>query len=646
MARDFTKFGNGIKVGSRTSAPSSPELGDAYYDSTLGVTRIYQASGWVNVESAEAGLFNYVANPSAALDTANTAVTGSFAVTRGTTPATFSDSYFSIATGATASSSISWGMNTLQEKHDGQLMRFSARVKMPATTHTYTLELRTGASFAAGTVVPGTALVLTASANMKWESLFVLDTSLTYWVGIYRTSGTTNETILVDDVTFSPELTVAGSATSPWQDYIPTFSAGLGTVTLTYAKWRQNGQSIEIIGRFVNGTIAASVATMTMPTGLTGDTASNIVTGNWRQSGASTDNFKSGSFLVANSNIITFMDDNSSSASSGSPFAAANATVLFRTGATVGFNISFPVAEWAGSSLTMANSQVEYWANSGATTTANSNNSSATAFQSPLGTPFTAIASNVTAAQYTTFDIPIANYKATDKWEVEMTNSTSNNQVWFRAPEGLQAGTARYGVFAEPNSSSSLRVYFGNAGARPTGATYGAIAAAGNTWADYSGYRWRVVKSANPLGIGTGLATATQPGAVSNYAEGTWTPTRTGGANLSTSPTFGTATYVRIGNHVTAYIDSIANFTITTAGSPYTYITVASTGLPGVVNASVFYGSGVCYVDASPYESLPLTIQSASISNTDIFIKLDALNTGIVNGDALKIQSLFFTYKI
>jgi hypothetical protein len=270
MADNFAKIRNGLNLKGQASEPTG-ENGDIYYDSSLNKHRFFQNGVWVDGGSGS-GLFNYVTNPDAASSAeTGTTVTGSFTRTRGTTPATFSDTYFEVATGATAASSISWGMDTLQEKHDGQLMRFSARVKMPATTHTYTLELRTGASFAAGTVVPGTALTLTANANMKWESLFVLDTSLTYWVGIYRTSGTTNETIYVDDVTISPELTVAGQGAEPWKAFTPT---GTWTTNTTYTGvMRRVGQNLEGRVRVTVSGAPSGTFSVTIPSSLTIDTA-------------------------------------------------------------------------------------------------------------------------------------------------------------------------------------------------------------------------------------------------------------------------------------------------------------------------------------------------------------------------------------
>lgn len=51
---------------------------------------------------------------------------------------------------------------------------------------------------------------------------------------------------------------------TPWVTYTPTFSAGFGTVTLPSIWSRRNGDSLEIQGTFVTGTVAASVATMTL----------------------------------------------------------------------------------------------------------------------------------------------------------------------------------------------------------------------------------------------------------------------------------------------------------------------------------------------------------------------------------------------
>lgn len=64
-----------------------------------------------------------------------------------------------------------------------------------------------------------------------------------------------------------------GSATTDWIAYTPTFSAGLGTVTSVSAWYRRVGDSIQVMANWSNGTVAASLASMTLPGSLQVDTA-------------------------------------------------------------------------------------------------------------------------------------------------------------------------------------------------------------------------------------------------------------------------------------------------------------------------------------------------------------------------------------
>ena len=47
-----------LTLSSLSSAPSSPTVGDSYYDSTLGKARMYQTTGWTNVDGTAAGTLN------------------------------------------------------------------------------------------------------------------------------------------------------------------------------------------------------------------------------------------------------------------------------------------------------------------------------------------------------------------------------------------------------------------------------------------------------------------------------------------------------------------------------------------------------------------------------------------------------------
>lgn len=59
-----------------------------------------------------------------------------------------------------------------------------------------------------------------------------------------------------------------------WVAYTPTISGGVGTVSAVSAKYRRVGSSMEVRGSFTAGTVSASLASISLPNGLTLDSAS------------------------------------------------------------------------------------------------------------------------------------------------------------------------------------------------------------------------------------------------------------------------------------------------------------------------------------------------------------------------------------
>lgn len=77
----------------------------------------------------------------------------------------------------------------------------------------------------------------------------------------------------VDYLAASSAVYSSQNQNTDWALYTPTYSAGFGTVATSYVYWRRNGDTLELQGTFVTGTVAASAATLTIPAGLTIDTA-------------------------------------------------------------------------------------------------------------------------------------------------------------------------------------------------------------------------------------------------------------------------------------------------------------------------------------------------------------------------------------
>ena len=142
-----------------------------------------------------------------------------------------------------------------------------------------------------------------------------------------------------------------------------------------------------------------------------------------------------------------------------------------------------------------------------------------------------------------------------------------------------------------------------------------------------------------PDGISTGNETLV-------YDEGAWSPAIDASFNLGGTISIGAATYTRIGNTVFARITGISGLTISTANA-FTAAIMTSTGLPGVVNGTYFSGTASVLITAAPNESLTISIDRNSSSNTRWQMSFGATSgAGVVNGDGIDVSGVQLQYKI
>jgi hypothetical protein len=132
-----------------------------------------------------------------------------------------------------------------------------------------------------------------------------------------------------------------------WVQYTPTFSAGFGTIASSTVYSRRVGANLEIFGRFVTGTVAGSLATMTL--GYNG-TNSNVTSASIIPTlivagyvvgtiAAAATIFVT---LEASVGVINFGIQNGSN----SGLAKANGSAAFSTGATYSVEASIPITGW------------------------------------------------------------------------------------------------------------------------------------------------------------------------------------------------------------------------------------------------------------------------------------------------------------
>lgn len=139
---------------------------------------------------------------------------------------------------------------------------------------------------------------------------------------------------------------------SVWTSYTPTHSAGCGTVSAVEYYWNRSGAFLNITGNFAAGTVAASVATVTFPTGLTAPSWTGISTykifGKWWRNTNTNSAIKTGPIVVASAGtVFGFGDDDYTTGRT--PFSQYNGTTSLVSSAGYGLSLSgLPISGWNG----------------------------------------------------------------------------------------------------------------------------------------------------------------------------------------------------------------------------------------------------------------------------------------------------------
>lgn len=90
---------------------------------------------------------------------------------------------------------------------------------------------------------------------------------------IFKNSISSLTEFVFDQAFLNNSPTLFGAAVTDWQAYTPTFGAGFGTPTNVAMYYRRVGDSVEVVGSFNTGTITANLSSISLPTGLSIDTA-------------------------------------------------------------------------------------------------------------------------------------------------------------------------------------------------------------------------------------------------------------------------------------------------------------------------------------------------------------------------------------
>lgn len=146
--------------------------------------------------------------------------------------------------------------------------------------------------------------------NWQFKAVFQTAYNSTSYRVIWHIA-TTNAsawTMDIDQVSVGPQAVSYGPPLGDWTAYTPTYGAGFGTVANSSMYYRRVGDSVQILGSFQCGTVAASVASFTLPSGMAID-YTKVSTG----VGA-----KHGMFLISHGELLLSNNDGGAVFSDGS----------------------------------------------------------------------------------------------------------------------------------------------------------------------------------------------------------------------------------------------------------------------------------------------------------------------------------------
>ena len=196
------------------------------------------------------------------------------------------------------------------------------------------------------------ATVLNAVGAYTLNASFQPNYNSTSYRLIFHCSTTTAVawTMQIDNISVRPNTYNPGAVTTYPTAYTPTFSAGFGTATSINVTWRRDGSYLEGQGSFASGTVAASIATMTLPAGLAIDTtiltqgntsaAPGPQVGYW--TGNTTNNV--GAILTATGTSTTLLYFGTNGISG--QITPQNGSIAFGSAQSVDINFRLPIAGW------------------------------------------------------------------------------------------------------------------------------------------------------------------------------------------------------------------------------------------------------------------------------------------------------------
>ena len=368
------------------------------------------------------------------------------------------------------------------------------------------------------------------NANGKFTTYFDAAASTAYTVRLTRklNAGTNAAVLNVTNVIVGPGIQPQGAVVGPWTSFTPTIT-NAGTTSLNTGQYRRVGDSMEMVvqAQFTS-TGAGSTLSVALPTGFTLNTTAIP--------GYATDSVIVGATRYYNGTTVFITPATTNSSFSNAVIFGKSATsnsllgTDFPSGTSLEFQVTVPIAEWAGSgTVNLAQNDVEYAYN-----TSTSDAADTTSFgYGPSGNTVVGALTS-TRSKRVRFKSPI---QVGDSLIVEV--QASGGGQWNPVVSGdpstgiggltFQTTAFTYGIGISTTyvNATDVDVSFGKY-QYSSGATY---ASAGTAWST-SAANWRVRKISGGQAVGFGAfqaASSTNPAGISGLVPAAGLPGRTDG---------------------------------------------------------------------------------------------------------------------
>lgn len=352
------------------------------------------------------------------------------------------------------------------------------------------------------------------NATGKFTTYFDADDTASYTARFTRTvnAGANAGVLNIVNVIVGPGIQPQGAAVGAPVSYTPTFG-GFGTATNIALTQERIGTRIFINGNFQTGTVAASTAKMSLPTGYSADFTdkpNSYTVGRWARSTSTATVRRGGPLYVVSSDPTNVLFGNDDYNYAQGPIDAINGDSIAGNSETLSVYFDVNIAEWAGSgTVNLGQNDVQYISHNGSNT-----------IYGPSGSlvPNQAFTTGSTNRTMTLTNIPTNVSPIVEIYD-------SANARWFNAAQiypyvqGNNANSVNhYGIRSYWSSGSTYTVEFGNQGLNTATTTVDNGSSAWST--EYAaGTRWRIYIAQSGQAVGFGEVAQNTSGLVKSAGQ-------------------------------------------------------------------------------------------------------------------------------